>query len=365
MNMTHAARRLGPLPGRTRTFNSTHLTAGARQAFLSAGVGTERRGGVVSGVRPEATPKAQSWYRFENYGGPDPELYLYGEIGCWGITASDLIEELKYVTAPALTVHLSSPGGEIFEGIAVYNALRSHPSAITIRVDSIAASIASVILQAGDTRIMQPFSQAMIHEGSGLCWGNAAEMVEMATLLDKQSDNIAAVYAERAGGTPEAWRELMRAESWFTADEAVAAGLADEVDAAAPEQPDPAQAAPAAQPAAMWDLTGYKHAGRQDAPAPLLNTTPPEPATAAQAPQLQGEHGPELLDPPTADTPAVTNEVPAADPEPVVVPAAEPIEPAVAPAAAADNEWAASVARLMTPPPSADDEFTRLKEALL
>jgi len=350
----HAARRLGPLPGRPRTYNhTTTMTAGARAAFLSAGGRGERHAeGVAPGVRPGATPKAETWYRLENMAGPDPELYLYGEIGCWGITASDLIEELKYVTAGQMTVHLNSPGGEIFEGIAIMNALRSHPAAVTIRVDSMAASIASVILQAGDTRIMQPYSQVMIHEGSGLCWGDAADMLEMATLLDRQSTNIAAVYADRAGGTPESWREAMRTETWYSAEEAVAAGLADEVDVPAAAKPDEAPVAPApnetaAAPAAMWDLSLYRHAGRQDAPAPILNTAAPvDPAPAAEEPAAP--------EPPVAPAGTAETEAPITpEPEPPAAPA--PVE-------AEANAWAALTAQLITSP-TWDDVTASLREA--
>ncbi|WP_405676790.1 Clp protease ClpP [Streptomyces sp. NBC_01511] len=340
---------LGPLP-RPRTFNSTTLTAGAQRAFLAAGARDERTGKVTAGARPTAAPKAETWYRLENQAGAEPTLHLYGEIGAWGITASDLIEELKYVTSPQLTVHLSSPGGEIFEGIAVYNALRSHPSSVTVRVDSLAASIASVILQAGDRRVMQPFSQVMIHEGSGLCWGDAADMLEMAELLDRQSDNIAAVYAERGGGTPESWRDLMRAESWFTAEEAVTAGLADEVDAPAEPKPDKDEpAAPA--PAALWDLSAYKHAGRAAAPVPLLNSTP-EPPPVVPEPEPEPPVEPEL---PPGVEPGVGN--PGDDPEGPPTEGPPPVEGAVT-----EGAWAALTAQLTTVP-TWDDMTASLREA--
>lgn len=352
----HAARALGPLPRRVRTYNRTTMTAGARRAFLSAGLRDERQAeGVAPGVRPGAAPKAESWYRLENMAGPAPELYLYGEIGCWGITASDLIAELQYVTAPEITVHVNSPGGEIFEGIAIYNALRSHPASVTVRVDGIAASIASVIAQAGDQRVMQPFSQMMIHEGSGLCWGDAADMLAMSTLLDAQSDNIAAVYAERSGGTPEAWREAMRTETWYTAEEAVAAGLADEVDAPAQTEPEAAPAAPGpTAPAAMWDLSAYRHAGRQDAPAPILNTAT-EPAPVAVV-TVEGDLSEEAETAVRAAAQAELAEAPAV-PVAVVEPPAEPVvEPAE------PDPWARLTAQLLTVP-TWDDVTLRLREA--
>lgn len=346
--------RVGPVPSSALT-NSTTMTAAAQRAFLSAGTEQGRRGGVVSGRAPEATPDPQTWYRLENMAGAEPTLYLYGEVGCWGITASDLIEELRYVTNPTMTVHLNSPGGEIFEGIAIYNALRSHPAAVTIRVDGIAASIASVILQAGDQRVMQPFSQTMIHEGSGLCWGDAADMTAMATLLDAQSDNIAGVYAERAGGTPESWREAMRTETWYSAEEAVAAGLADVVDAPVPAEDPAAPAAPAPAVKAMWDLSGYKHAGRSEAPAPILNAaTQPAETEPPAAPVVDGEPAEvpdQVAEPLTPETPDVPAEPVAAVEPPDTTPVVEP---------PASDPWADLTALLLTVP-TWDDVTASLK----
>lgn len=270
----YGARPVGPVPQRL-LLNS--VSAGAQAAFLSAGAGDGRQGGeggVARGGRPRATLQSgRDWYRIENSQGGPTVVDIFDEIGYWGVTAADFQRELAAVTAPEITVNLNSPGGEIFEGIAIYNALRSHPANVTIRVAGLAASIASVIAQAGDRVVMQPHSQMMIHDGSGLAIGNAADMREMADLLDRQSNNIAAVYAERAGGTVEEWRERMLAETWYSADEAVEAGLADEVDAPARQGQEPA---PAAQPAAKWDLTVFKHAGREQAPAPqpVASTAP-------------------------------------------------------------------------------------------
>jgi hypothetical protein len=118
----------------------------------------------------------------------------------------------------------------VFDGIAIANALRAHKGDVTTVVDGLAASIASVIAQAGRQRVMQANSMMMIHDAFGLCMGNAAEMAAMAETLGKVSDNIADVYASRSGrGTADSWRGEMRAERWYTADEAVAAGLADRV----------------------------------------------------------------------------------------------------------------------------------------
>lgn len=176
-------------------------------------------------------PKAREsrWYEMKNLAGPIATVRIYDEIGYWGVTAEDFASELSQVTAPEIEVQINSPGGEVFAGIAIYNALRSHPAKVTTRVDGIAASIASVIAQAGDHRVMLSSAQMMIHEAWGLAVGPARDMREMADLLDRQSDVIAGIYASRSGGDVAAFREHMAAEKWLTDKEAVELGLADEV----------------------------------------------------------------------------------------------------------------------------------------
>jgi ATP-dependent protease ClpP protease subunit len=230
----------------------------------------------------------QSWYRITNAADPatgNPCLYIYGDIGSWGITAAQCVAELSEIDAPAIDVYVNSPGGEVFDGLAIYNALRNHPAKIMVRVDALAASIASVIAMAGDRVAMSPGSQMMIHDASGVSCGDAAELRQYADFLDAQSDNIASIYAERAGGTVKQWRTRMTAETWYFADEAVAAGLADEV--AKPVRQD---ATADAALAASWDLSvyNYAHAGRDQAPAP-------DAGPAAES----------AVDAPTVDPPAV------------------------------------------------------------
>lgn len=216
-------------------------------------------------ARPLAQLRAgrTDWYRIRNAADTgDATIHVYDEIGYWGVTAADFIRELSALDADRISLHINSPGGEIFDGIAIMNALRSHRAQVTTYVDSLAASIASVIAMAGDRVVMAPHSQMMIHDGSGMCVGNAADMRDMAELLDRQSDNIASVYAERAGGTAKQWRSRMEAETWFTAQEAVEAGLADEV--AKRRMPD--EDMPGMDNS--WDLSVFRYAGRHAAPAP-------------------------------------------------------------------------------------------------
>ena len=164
-----------------------------------------------------------------NAAGEKATIRLYGDIAWYDITAEQVASALEDITAPEIEVQLSSLGGDVFEGIAIYNALRAHPARITTRVDSMAASIASVIVQAGDHRVMLSSAQMMIHEAWGFAIGTSDDMRKLADTLDKQTGIIAGIYAERTGGNVADFRALMEAETWFTDEEAVAAGLADEV----------------------------------------------------------------------------------------------------------------------------------------
>ncbi|GIH23012.1 hypothetical protein Aph01nite_13220 [Acrocarpospora phusangensis] len=185
-------------------------------------------------VRPAPTTSepGRTWFRFENFVRPDTTaIYLFDEIGYWGVLASDFVRELATVSAPNVELHINSPGGDVFEALAIYNALRQHPANIVVMIDGLAASAASFIAQAGDRVVIARNATMMIHEASGLCAGNSADMQQMAEVLDGISANIADVYAQRSGRPVEEWRNLMRAETWYhNGADAVAAGLADEVD---------------------------------------------------------------------------------------------------------------------------------------
>lgn len=217
-------------------------------------------------ARPRASLRQgrTDWYTIKNSAAGASEVMIYDEIGYFGVTASDFVNDIKNLATNTIELHLNSPGGEVFDGIAIYQALKNHAASVTVIVDSLAASIASVIAMAGDRVVMAKNATMMIHDGHGLAVGNAADMREMADLLDRTSDNIASIYAERTGGDVKAWRKAMRAETWYTADEAVKAGLADEIQGSA------------AKTENSWDLSIFNYSGRETAPAPVIETVPEE-----------------------------------------------------------------------------------------
>lgn len=173
-------------------------------------------------------PGVNDWYRIKNANfkdGSPAQLHIYDEIGYFGVSAGDLIRDLADVNGP-LDVHINSPGGEVFDGIAIYNALIAR-SDVTVYIDGIAASIASVIAMAGNPVLIARQAQMMIHDGFGQAIGNAQDMRDFAELLDKTSNNIASIYSDHTGKQVAYWREIMKAETWFDAAEAIDHGLAD------------------------------------------------------------------------------------------------------------------------------------------
>jgi ATP-dependent Clp endopeptidase proteolytic subunit ClpP len=188
---------------------------------------------VIADLRAKAkehdAPRREAGYTITNLAEGEAVVRIYDEIWDLGVNALDLAADLDSIDADHIRVEINSPGGSVFDGIAIYNALRNHPAHVTTRVDGIAASIASVIAQAGDTRIMVTGSQMMIHNAWGMTVGDRQDHTDMAGVLAQQDEVIASIYAARSGKPADEFRALMDAETWLTAERAVEAGLADEV----------------------------------------------------------------------------------------------------------------------------------------
>ncbi|ACU71762.1 peptidase S14 ClpP [Catenulispora acidiphila DSM 44928] len=197
------------------------------------------------------------WFRIKAQADGPTQVMIYDEVGFFGVTAQDFIDEMKQVDGP-IDLHLNSPGGEVWDGIAIH-AYLSGRGGVTTYVDALAASIASVIAMAGEQIVMGRNASLMIHDGWGLVIGNAADMREQAELLDRVSDNIASIYADRTGKPKDDWRAAMLAETWYIGQEAVDAGLADRM---ADPPAKPSKAAPddeATKLAAHFDLSVFRN----------------------------------------------------------------------------------------------------------
>ena len=163
----------------------------------------------------------------------EAEILIYDDIGAsWfgdGITAKQFVKDLAELDAALLTVRINSSGGDVFEGLAIHNAIKRHDAMVVVEIDALAASIASIIALAGDEVRMADNAFFMIHDPSGLEWGTAEDMRAMAELLDKVGGSLANVYAEKTGKDMAEVVAWMSAETWFDADEALEAGFVDAV----------------------------------------------------------------------------------------------------------------------------------------
>ncbi len=160
------------------------------------------------------------------------EIWIYQEIGPYwdGISAKQFAEDLRNLgTLDEITLHINSPGGDVFDGIAIYNVLKQNQAKVTVYIDGLAASIASVIAMAGDRIVIASNAMMMIHPAWTIALGDAKEMRKTADMLDKVDASILTTYANRTGkDDAEIW-DLMKAETWFTAQEALDNGFVDEI----------------------------------------------------------------------------------------------------------------------------------------
>lgn len=200
---------------------------------------------------------------------------LFGEVG-WEITAKDVRTQLD--GAGDVDVFLNSPGGDVYEGLAVMNALRAHEGAVTIFIEGMAASIASVIAVGGADRVVaRPHAELMLHHAWAGSLGNADEMRKSAENLERISANLADIYADKTGMSSDEVLDLMSAETWFSASEALAAGFVDAVEDARR----PAMARDR-EPAFAKAMARFRFSGRGAAPAPRVNNAVESPPSTSK-----------------------------------------------------------------------------------
>lgn len=172
----------------------------------------------------------KSWFRMQAKEDQTADIYIYDEIGGWGISARRFTEDLISLgNLSHINLHIHSPGGEVFDGIAIYNQLKNHSATITVFIDGLAASMASVIAMVGDTVIMPKNAMMMIHKPWGVSWGDANDMREYADLLDKLENVLIPAYVAKTGKTTEEITAMLEQETWLGGDECVEHGFADKV----------------------------------------------------------------------------------------------------------------------------------------
>jgi ATP-dependent Clp endopeptidase proteolytic subunit ClpP len=162
------------------------------------------------------------------------EIWIYEQIGedWWsggGVTAKGFKDELLTIKASQIDLHINSPGGEVFDGITIYNLLKQHSANITTYIDGLAASIASVIALAGNRVVMAENALWMMHNPWGMAIGNAEDMRAQADVLDKVGSSISLAYQSKSGKSEEEIKSWMDSETWMSAAEAQESGFVDEI----------------------------------------------------------------------------------------------------------------------------------------
>lgn len=168
----------------------------------------------------------KTWYTIRARG-TGAEVLIYDEIGAYGVSAKGFLAELGALPdGVPIDLRLNSPGGSVFDAVAIFNALTRHTGTITVWIDGIAASAASYVAMAGDEIVMPENAFLMIHDPSGIVMGTATDMRDMAATMDKIAGSMVRGYAAKSGKSEEEIATLMAAETWFDAKDALDAGLA-------------------------------------------------------------------------------------------------------------------------------------------
>ena len=270
-----------------------------------------------------------SWYALSKK--PDlgqTEISIFDEIGMYGISAKQFLADLASIPAEhSILLKIHSPGGEVFDGNAIANALTRRGN-VEVQIEGIAASMATIISLAGVPVKMAANGYYMIHNPWGMAMGDAAELRDQAELLDKIRANMVSAYAAKSGQSPEQITEWMDAETWFSATEAQAAGFVDEVT------DEIRIAASANRPRLLAKF--------RNTPAALLTPEPPRMENEIETPAAEPEV--EILDSVVSEsaeveTPVVSEEVAAEQPAEEVAEEKAPEQPValVAKIAAADQ----------------------------
>ena len=181
---------------------------------------------------PKDKPK-RTWIQAQ--GEKEAEIWIYDDIGLdfWtgeGLTAKQFQKDIAALgEVEKITVHINSPGGNVFDGVAIYNVLKQHKARIVVTIDGLAASIASVIAMAGDEINIAENAMMMIHEGWAIAMGPASELRAVADTLEKVNDSIVIAYMTHATVDEDTIVGLMAAETWMSAEDAIGFGLADQL----------------------------------------------------------------------------------------------------------------------------------------
>lgn len=173
----------------------------------------------------------KSWFNIQAKANDTADISIFDEIGFWGVTAQQFAKDLKALgnNLKQINLHIHSPGGDVFDGIAIYNLLKNHPAHKTVYIDGLAASMASVIAMAGNEIIMPENAMMMIHKPWGIQGGDADDMRKYADLLDKVENTLIMAYMSKTGKSEQELAEMLSEETWLTGKECVEQCFADKL----------------------------------------------------------------------------------------------------------------------------------------
>lgn len=173
----------------------------------------------------------KKWFNIQAKANDTADISIFDEIGFWGVTAQQFAKDLKALgnNLKQINLHIHSPGGDVFDGIAIYNLLKNHPAHKTVYIDGLAASMASVIAMAGNEIIMPENAMMMIHKPWGIQGGDADDMRKYADLLDKVENTLIMAYMSKTGKSEQELAEMLSEETWLTGKACVEQGFADKL----------------------------------------------------------------------------------------------------------------------------------------
>jgi ATP-dependent Clp protease, protease subunit len=170
----------------------------------------------------------KSWYSIKNKSNT-ATVSIDDEIGFFGVSARDFLNDVRNITANLIKLNVHSPGGNMFDGFAMYNGLKNHPATVHGSVTGIAASAAATVLMASDYIEMPEDSFLMIHNAQGGAYGEKDDLREMADLMEKMEQQTVNIYSKKSGLEGEKVAELMNESTWMSAQEALELGFIDNI----------------------------------------------------------------------------------------------------------------------------------------
>ena len=191
----------------------------------------------------------KSWYSInsiEAKKGKSTDIFIYDEIGVHGITAKSFLQDLKDLGGKNITLHINSTGGDVFEGQAIYTALKNYTGKVTAKIEGLAASMATVIALAADTIEMTSNSLFMIHSPMSNVFGNKSQMRKQINALEKVEATMLKVYSKRTGLDEDKISYMLDSETWLSADEAKEMGFVDSISGKV-------------EIVAKYDITGFEN----------------------------------------------------------------------------------------------------------